>query len=345
VKPKSLTLLIAFWISWSPLLAAPPEDSDDNKPSLRQRETFAPSGSGHEVVLTVQQQTLSGLVSAIPKPIVQNQEYPCFGRVINIQSLLDLRTRHREARANLDVLNATLALAVKNRSRIKALYDAKVVPSRELVQVETQWQADQARQEAASLQEQTIRYEARYRWGPALADLALQEDLKPLESYLQHRLSVIEITLPKGKTLDAGRSQIRVGRHFDRAMSVSTKIISPAPQIDEWVQGESWFLSAPGDTFRAGMRIHAWVSDDTLMEGIEIPSSAIVWQGGRSWIYLERSSGHYQRLPVEQLARTGPHLSIVSGVEPGVPVVTIGAQTLLAEEFRHRIPSEDDDKE
>jgi hypothetical protein len=345
VKLISLTLLIALWMSSAPLLAAPSEGSDDSAPSTGQKQTIVPANAGHEVVLTAQQQALSGLVSALPKAVIQNQEYPCFGRVINIQSLLDLRARHREAKANLDVLNANLALAVKNRSRIKALYDAKVVPSRELVQVDTQWQADQARQEAASLQEQTIRYEARYRWGQALADLALQEDLKPLESYLQHQLSVIEITLPKGKTLDAGHSQIRVGRHFDRSLSVSTKIISPAPQTDEWVQGESWFLSAPGDTFRSGMRIHAWVSDNTLIQGIEIPSSAIVWQGGRSWIYLERSSGHYERLPVEQLAHAGHHRAIVSEVDPGVPVVTVGAQTLLAEEFRHRIPAEDDDKE
>jgi hypothetical protein len=345
VKFISLTLLIALWISCPPLRAALPEDTDDSAPSPGQKETIVPAKAGHEVVLTPQQQALSGLVSRIPKKIIQNQEYPCFGRVINIQSLLDLRARHREAKANLDVLNANLALAVKNRSRIKALFDAKVVPSRELVQVETQWQADQARQEAASLQEQSIRYEARYRWGQALADLALQEDLRPLESYLQHRLSVIEVTLPKGKTLDAGHSQIRVGRHFDRSLSVSTKIISPAPQTDEWVQGESWFLTAPGATFTAGMRIHAWVSDNTLIEGIEVPSSAIVWQGGRSWIYLERTPRHYERLPVDQRAQSGHHLAIVSGVDSGVPVVIVGAQTLLAEEFRHRIPAEDDDKE
>lgn len=337
--------MTALWISWAPLLAALPGDTDDSAPSPGQNERIIPAKAGHELVLTPQQLALSGLISKIPKKIIQNQEYPCFGRVINIQSLLDLRARHREAKANLDVLNANLGLAVKNRSRIKALYDARVVPSRELVQVETQWQADLARQEAASLQEQSIRYEARYRWGQALADLALQEDLRPLESYLQHRLSVIEVTLPKGKTLDASHSQIRVGRHFDRSLSVSTKIISPAPQTDEWVQGESWFLSAPGATFTAGMRIHAWVSDNTLIEGIEVPSSAIVWQGGRSWVYLERSPGHYERLPVEQLAQTGHHLAIVSGVDSGVPVVTVGAQTLLAEEFRHRIPAEDDDKE
>jgi hypothetical protein len=32
-------------------------------------------------------------------------------------------------------------------------------------------------------------------------------------------------------------------------------------------------------------------------------------------------------------------------VASGIPVVSVGAQTLLAEEFRNRIPAEDDDKE
>lgn len=345
MKLISLTLLIALTTSWGAVLANPSDEPDDSATSQVQKAASTPPKVGQEVVLTPQQLALSGLISITPKAVIQNQEYTSFGRVINIQNLLDLRARHREAKANLDVLNANLALSVKNRSRIKALYDAKVVPSRELLQVETQWQADQARQEAASLQEQSIRYEARYRWGQALASLALQEDLKPLESYLQHRLSLIEVILPKGKSLNPNQSQIRVGRHFDRSLSVATQIISPAPQTDELVQGEGWFLSAAGDTLRAGMRIHAWVSDAALIEGAEVPASALVWHGGRSWIYLERTPGHFERIPVEQVSNAGNHTTIVSGVASGIPVVSVGAQTLLAEEFRNRIPAEDDDKE
>lgn len=345
MKLRSLTLLITLSSSWGAVLAIPHEDSDESANPAGQNVAVTAPNSGHEVVLKPQQLALSGLVTITPKAVIQNQEFTCFGRVINIQNLLDLRARHREAKANLDVLNANLGLASKNRSRIQSLFEAKVVPARELVQVESQWRADQARQEAASLQEQSIRYEARYRWGQALADLALQEDLGPLESYLQHRRSLIEVTLPKGKSLDARHSQIHVGKHFDRSLSVATQIISPAPQTDELTQGEGWFLSAAGDSFRAGMRIHAWVSDAALVEGIEVPSSAVVWQGGRAWIYLESAPGHFERVPVEQVSNAGNHAIIVSGVTSGIPVVTVGAQTLLAEEFRHRIPAEDDDKE
>ena len=345
VKLNSLPLLIALWSPWGSVLALTQEDADDRKNPAGQDALLASSHSGHEVVLRPEQLALAGLVSITPKAVTQNLEYTCFGRVINIQNLLELRARHREAKANLDVLNASLALAVKNRSRIKSLFEAKVVPARDLVQAESQWQADQARQESASLQEQSIRYEARYRWGRALADLALQEDLRPLESYLQHRRSLIEVTLPKGKSLDEKHSQIRVGRHFDRSLSVATQIISPAPQTDELIQGEGWFLSASGDTFRAGMRIHAWISDATLIEGIEVPSSALVWQGGRSWLYLERSAGHFDRVPADQVSNVGNHTIIVSGVASEFRVVAVGAQTLLAEEFRHRIPADDDDTE
>ena len=345
MKLRSIPLLIALGSFWGLVLATPQEDSEDRATLTTQTAAATASYAGHDVVLRPEQLALSGLVTITPKAVVQHHEYTCFGRVVNIQNLLDLRARHRESKANLDVLNANLALAAKNRSRIQSLYDAKVVPARELLQVETQWQADQARQEAASLQEQSIRYEARYRWGQALANLALQEDLRPLESYLQHRRSLIEVTLPKGKSLDPGHSQIRVGRHFDRSLSVATQIISSAPQTDELIQGEGWFLSATGDALRANMRIHAWVSDPLLIEGIEIPSSAVVWQGGRPWIYLEKSTGHFERVPVEPISSAGNHTTLVSGVSAGIPVVSVGAQTLLAEEFRYRIPAEDDDKD
>jgi hypothetical protein len=77
--------------------------------------------------------------------------------------------------------------------------------------------------------------------------------------------------------------------------------------------------------------------------GVALPVSAIVWHAGRSWVYREDGEGSYTRLPVAGPLTGGPHLFIDTGLVPGMRVVVTGAQTLLSEEFRGHIPSEDDD--
>lgn len=333
-----LTYCVAGW-------AFAADDLDALSPSSASEEhRLSALDTGGLVQLEPERQNLAGITVAPAIQTSENHEFVATGLVLDVQSLLDLRTRHREAKANLDVQSANLSLSLKNRDRILHLVNEDVLARRELVQAEMQLRADQAREEAARLQEANIHRAARYHWGQALANLALQEDMTVLETYLQHRLLLIQITLPKDKKIVSPKDVIHLGIRHDRSDSAPAQLISPAPRTDELIQGESWFASIASETLRPGMRIHAWIPEESLYEGLEVPSGAVLWHAGQAWVYVQKTPEDFQRIKVDVISKKDRQRTIISGLKAETPIVVVGGQTLLSEEFKARIPSEDPDR-
>jgi len=191
------------------------------------------------VQLTPEQVTAAGLVSRPLEATVREAEVTSFGKVLDIQPLLDLRSRLRAAIADTEVAEAALRLAEKNRNRIQALYEADIIASRELSQVEAQWQSDRTRAEAARRHGDEIRREALNLWGQSLAHLALDTDAGLLESLATHHRVLLQITLPAGLNPAPKGVMIHVARDFNRDKAVRAELVSAAPRTDELVQGET----------------------------------------------------------------------------------------------------------
>lgn len=301
------------------------------------------SGNPGQVRLTEAQQAAAGLISQPLSAVTRQIEATSFGKVLDIQPLLDLRARLRAAQADAEVARAALRLAERNRNRIQSLYRADILAGRELAQAEAQWQSDRAREEAARRNIEAIHREARHLWGDALAHLALEGQSPLFEDLASHRQALLQITLPAGSRPHIRGGAVFIARDFDRGKAVSAELISAAPRTDELVQGETWFFHAPAAHLRAGMRINVWIPGDVQRHGVILPASAIVWHAGQAWVYREDGAGAYTRLPVEAREYTGQSLFIDSGLVPGTRVVVTGGQTLLSEEYRRQIPAEDDD--
>lgn len=339
-RPLPILILISacLWASGWALAGLDPDDA---------RSTVSPATARQDsgaVRLTPAQMAAAGLVSQPLAAMTLQPETSTFGKVLDIQALLDLRARLRTATAEVAVASAALHLAEKNRARIQALHDADIIAGRELSQVEAQWQSDRTREEAARRHVEEIHREARHLWGDELAHLALDGHAELLDSLATHRRVLLQITLPTGVSLPPGqRAPLFVARDFDRAKAIRAELISAAPRTDELVQGETWFFHAAAEHLRAGMRVNVWVPGGGKRHGVALPVSAIVWHAGRSWAYREDGDGVYTRLPVAGQPAGSQHLFIDSGLAPGMRVVVSGAQTLLSEEFRGQIPSEEDD--
>lgn len=295
------------------------------------------------VQLTPEQVTAAGLVSRPLEAAVREAEVTSFGKVLDIQPLLDLRSRLRAAMADTEVAEAALRLAEKNRNRIQALYQADIIASRELSQVEAQWQSDRTRAEAARRHGDEIRREALNLWGQSLAHLALEGEAGLLESLATHHRVLLQITLPTGVNPAAKGVTIHVARDFIRDKAVLAELVSAAPRTDELVQGETWFFHAPAEHLRAGMRVNAWASAGVRRQGAALPLPAVVWHAGRPWVYREDGDGHYTRLPIDPDALANRFIG--ASLPPGTRVVVTGAQTLLSEEFKGQIPDEDESTE
>lgn len=299
----------------------------------------------HRVHLSPEQAALAGITAKTLPRVTRQPEFSCYGRVIDVGSLLELKQRFQAAEANLEVLNAHLALSTKNLARIQSLHDAHVVPARDLVQHEAQWHADQARQKAAALELESLQKEILYRWGRVLATRVMDKNSQRLDALLRHETALIQVTLPRGQKASAGQSHFFVAHHLDRQEAAEARVLSAAPRTDDLIQGESWFLEVEGEHFRAGMRIHAWFTTPEAWAGLETPRSSVLWIDGKPWIYLEESAGAYRRIPVELALPDSGKTLLLRENATEQPVVITGAQSLLAEEFRGHIPSEDRDAE
>ena len=74
-----------------------------------------------------------------------------------------------------------------------------------------------------------------------------------------------------------------------------------------------------------------------------LPDSALLWHAGHRWFYLEVEAHRFERRDAGQPRALRGGEWLVPGLASGARVVTTGAQSLLGEELRWSIPTEDDD--
>lgn len=315
-------------------------DGDVDGLSSRTGQHHGPRHVLGEVILSPEQQALAGLTIEPLPALAIPDETQSAGKVEDILPLLTLRSQMRAARAEFEIATAARALAEKNRERIKTLFQADIIAGRELLQMEAQWQADTSRLEAARLHLEDLRREADQQLGKALAEKVLEGPSTFLDQLTAHQKALIKITLPVGQSLSAG-SKVVISRHQDQHDAIPATLLSPAPHTDDLVQGETFFFESPGTHLRAGMRVNAWIRGTSLRHGVALPAAAIVFYQGKAFVYLDQGEGHFRRVSVTPRPGRTRDERFETELTPGQPIVTLGAQTLLAEEFRPEIPEED----
>jgi hypothetical protein len=341
-------VLLALSLALTPPGRCDDDDADADEPAEASQtdptRPAAPSLPAGTVRLTAARQQAGGLVVEPLRAVTFQPEAAAYGKVLDIQPLLELRVRYRAAEAEAEVAKAALELARKNHGRLSTLHREDIVAGRELMQAETRMHTDRAREAAARRLLGQIREEARQAWGDALTRLALDGDAPLFEQLVSHRRLLLLVVLPPGVSLAEGTARLYVNRDPDRAQAVAAERVSPAPRTDDLVQGESWFFHAAGEKLRSGMRVHAWVPLGGGAEaGVVLPLSAVVWHAGKPWAYRQVDGETYARVEIVNQRDYGSGWFVENGFAAGERVVTTGGQMLLSEEFRGQIPDEDDD--
>lgn len=343
--PISLLLLLSI------ASANAVSDDDDETPTEnatsvqpKPAATTLPSPPLGVIHLSLARQQAGGLVVESLQPASFQPETQGYGKVLDIQPLLELRVRYRAARADSDVAAAALGLAEKNRNRLNELHKAEIIAGRELVQAEAQWQADRTKAEQARRLMGEIRREADHTFGTVLSGLALDGNLPLLNDLAAHRRLLLLVALPAGSPPPARGTALFVSRGLDRSEAIRAELISPAPRTDELVQGETWFFHTADERLRAGMRVNVWLPDGRdKRQGVMIPLTAVVWHGGKPWAYRRIGDDDFARAEIARHRDYGDSWFVEQGFAPGENLVVSGAQMLLSEEFRGQIPDEDDD--
>lgn len=276
----------------------------------------------------------------------RQSEFIAFGTALNLEPLLELRQKYLAAQAQQDSAAARYQEADTNLNRTRNLHQQNIVSTRRLQEQQAQWQNDKANLSTISHQQQTILAAGRLQWGDVLTDWFTQSHGSQAEQFLNHRWQLLEITLPANMHLAADIRHIEVDVRGRRDQAVVATLVSPAPQVDPVTQGERYFFKSEGHRLPFGAYITAWIprgSEGDSSPGVVIPESAVVWHLGQAFVFIKTPDGKFSRRLLPELSPGKNGYFAATGFAAGEEVVTAGAQTLLSQELKSLIPSEDDD--
>ena len=184
--------------------------------------------------------------------------------------------------------------------------------------------------------------------------------------------TVVEVLAHPGESVEAGQPVLRLAR-FDKllarvdvpvgetvASGLTSASIVPlgfndkplngervgfAASVDPKTQGQPFVFRVADSSgeLRPGLSVTAYLeTPGPARSGAVVPRSAVIWQTGKSWVYVQTDKEKFARREValEDPASGG---WFTRSLKPGDKVVTRGAQMLLSEEFKSQIRVEDDD--
>ena len=277
------------------------------------------------------------------------------GNVLSIDGLIELRTRYLNAKANANIARASLANSQQDFQRMQALNkDDRNVSDHAMLVAQAAFKADQAKVQAAETEANNLRDTMRQTWGGTLADEATKENASAsLQSLLQHREVLVLITLPLDSATPKAGESVSITPTGTNTKAIQATYVAASPQTDATIQGRTYYYRASADTLRAGMRLNVQLKEATRNEkanaeknniGTIVPSSAVVWYGGKAWVYKKQGKEQFIRLPIStESPASGGWFTQNKQLNNGDELVVNGAQLLLSEEFKYQIKNENED--
>ncbi|MGZ5000956.1 MAG: efflux RND transporter periplasmic adaptor subunit [Methylomonas sp.] len=322
-------------------LALAMPDSDDlpngSKP------VSAPNSSD-ALTLAPKTQQLAGIKTQPLEAAEQQPEFTAYGTVLSLEPLLQLRQQYLAARTQQDSAKAKYTETDLNLSRTQNLHAQDIVSTRRLQEQQALWQADKANLAASGYQQQAILAASRLEWGNTLTEWFIQTQGKAAEQFLNNGAQLLQITLPANVHLDPAVRNVYVDERGQRGNAIRAALISASPRIDPVSQGERYFFKTEGRRIPFGTHVNVWITSDTQQTaGVFVPKSALVWHLGQAFIFIRTADDKFSRRALPQYT-PGSHGYFVTGpLKAGEEIVISGAQTLLSQELKNLIPSEDDD--
>ena len=256
-----------------------------------------------------------------------------YAAVLDIRPLLGDAQLLSDAQSKMQSTSADREQAEAEYKRAQQLHEAgQNVSMRALQSAEAAWRRAGAAAEAARRSLAAQRATLNATWGPMLADWVKKQSAEFIRLSTGEDL-LLRITLP-GAPLDASPDGASV--EAPDGTWVHATLISSAPQADPRFQQVAWFFRVPanpglvpGLVKRANVRLAGVGAPQT---GVVVPSSAVVWWQGGSWVYVQDEPDTFvrHRIATDQPGDQGGYF--VTSLPDSPSVVVTGAEAILSEE-------------
>ena len=283
------------------------------------------------LTLDADTQVQSGIRTERLPAISHQAEVTAYGTVLDLQPLIDLRSRYIAASAAVDAARATASASRQEYERNRALYqDNQNISLKTYQTAQAIYLADQARSAAAALDVENIRGSMRQQAGETLGGWMLDSRSVEFERLLKRQEVLLRVTLPFGDSIQTP-AKIQIAPNNNQRLPAY--LVSSSPQSDPAIQGNA-FIYRTAAPLASGTRIAAYLPiSSQATQGVFIPASAIVWYGGQPWAYVQVGSDRFARHSVSQHTPMDNGFFVTEGIKAGERVVIRGAQLLLSEEL------------
>lgn len=291
---------------------------------------------GHAVVvLDAATQAAGALVVTAITPVTQRARSRAYGTVVDPQRLIEASERSGQAAAAFDKAQATRDAAQQEYTRMHELnLDDRNVSAKTLQAAEAAARIATADLRAAQAIHDNAIASVRGQWGPVVSQWLAQGQAPGLTRLLAQQEVLVQVSTSGQSPLLAGGQPAATVR-LANGESVPLRWLSTVGHTDPRVQGTSAYYLAPASGLLPGMNVEVWLESPRTLQGVLIPSDAVVWWQGQAWIYTQTDATHFVRVPIptDQPANDGWF------VPEGSPLraVTGGAQLLFSEEQRAQV--------
>ena len=272
------------------------------------------------VMLDVEAQKRIGLKVESPAAMQWQPEAKGYGLVLDpapLASLMaELAPAHVAAETSQREFERLKTLAGQNNASVRALQAAESTAKRDQLLVES------------------LRTKLVLGWGKAV----LERDDPPafVKSLASREKALVRVDIPAGENLDRPPSSARLISLADNEHAVAAEFFDNAPAVDPQTQGQGFLFlvgGKPSGFFpNAAVTAYLKIPGDSL-NGVMIPSSAVIRHQGKAWIYVQTGENEFTRreIPLDRPGANG--WFVTSGLTGKDRVVTSGAQTILSEEL------------
>lgn len=322
-------------------MAAHRPDRDEDEEEAVKTPSHVVVENGRTVLrLSAETQAREGIRAEPVAEVTRRAELRAMAMLLPPGELPALRNAYVGAQAKVRRDQLQIKVARSQYERIKTLYQQNQNTSLKAMQdAQAAFRSGQAQAEAdeqeAELQLDTVRQ----RWGSVVASW-VADDNPSLAAVLQQRSYLAQVVFPPG---EVARPPATLSLSSPASHLVPARLVGPLPQVNPQIQGISFLYllgSRPG--LALGMNLVAFVPVGPSLRGSVVPESAVVWWQGKAWVYQQTSDSAFTRreVPTDN-PLPGGYFVPGSAFVPKTKLVTVGAQSLLSEEFRSQIQQED----
>ncbi len=336
-----LVLVIAGGLIWGFLAGRGEQAAEAQRESPVEASSRVTTEDGHALLtFDAAAQKANGIVTSVLSPARQRIENQATGVVVQLQPLLDLKASYNTPRTDLIRARANARASQAEYERLRQLnQNGKNASDKAVEAARATAESDAALVQNAEQTITVLKGSALLHWGPVVSRW-LEGNSPQLDALLMQRRFLLQVTGTNSTRFSAPKQAIV---QYADGTHAQARFISVLPQLDPRLQVPSLLYEVPAHPgLVPGINLNVFLPSGPLERGVIVPSSAVVWSQGSAWCYVEKSPGKFVRTAISTSDPVPPGWFVTEGIQPNVPIVTSGAQTLLSEEFRSQIQADQD---